>query len=234
MKRFYKTAQVEGDAVWVDGKPVHTPSGAPLATSRPALAQAVAGEWAAQGAVLDPLTMPLTHLLSTAIDLTAQTRSEITARLVAWIDTDLLCYRIPEPAALVRLQETLRDPFLADFARRTGAALQTTAGLEPLRQPPEVYKTLADLAEAMEPVLFTCFQATVASTGSVVLALALVEGRTDAGSVKKAVELEDSYHAALADEDRHGPDPHREKMSLALGRDLEAVETLCRILRADQ
>ncbi len=218
----------------VDGKPVRTPSGAPLATSRPALAQAVAAEWAAQDALLDPRTMPLTQLLSTAIDLTAQTRDEITAHLVTWIDTDLLCYRIPEPPALVRLQETLRDPFLADFARRTGTALQTTTGLEALRQPPEVYRALADLLGAMEPVLFTCFQATVASTGSVVLALALVEGRTDAGSVKKAVELEDSYHAALADEDRHGPDPHREKMSLALGRDLEAVETLCRILRADQ
>jgi chaperone required for assembly of F1-ATPase len=71
-RRFYKEAAVsrEGDrwAILLDGKPVRTPQKNHLATEHETLATLIAEEWAAQGDLIDPTTMPLTRLLNVSID----------------------------------------------------------------------------------------------------------------------------------------------------------------------
>ena len=72
-KRFYDTAiaveAVGGHGITLDGKPVRTPAGRPLAVPGAALAGALAEEWDAQGETIDRETMPLTRLVCTALDL---------------------------------------------------------------------------------------------------------------------------------------------------------------------
>ena len=107
-KRFYKTAEaVEaagGHGIALDGKPVRTPAGHPLAVPGAALAGAVTEEWAAQGETIDRETMPLTRLVCTALDLVPGRRAEIVAEVAAYAETDLVCYRTNEPPALARRQ----------------------------------------------------------------------------------------------------------------------------------
>src|ERR1043165_4936645 len=70
-KRFYEKATVSGDAPFallLDGRRVKTPAGATLAAPTPALAEAIAAEWNAQGERIDPASMPLTKLANTIID----------------------------------------------------------------------------------------------------------------------------------------------------------------------
>ena len=71
-KRFYKAVTVEREAdgfsVRLDGKPVKTPSGKTVVLPTERAAQLVADEFAAQGERIDPLTMPVTRLVNTAID----------------------------------------------------------------------------------------------------------------------------------------------------------------------
>src|SRR5262245_20915525 len=65
-RRFYTAAAIaeeEGSfAVVLDGRPVKTPARRALAALDRALAEALAGEWQAQGDFIDPAKMPLTRL----------------------------------------------------------------------------------------------------------------------------------------------------------------------------
>ena len=101
-KRFYDTAiaveAVGGHGIALDGKPVRTPAGRPLAVPGAALAGALAEEWAAQGETIDRETMPLTRLVCTALDLVPERRADIVAEVAAYAETDLVCYRTVEPA----------------------------------------------------------------------------------------------------------------------------------------
>lgn len=228
MKRFYIQAAVCNGILCLDGKPVRTPKGRPLSTACPPLAEALAQEWAAQGPTIDRHVMPLTQILTTSLDLSAEDRADMEARLLPWIDTDLLCYRIDAPPGLAHLQEIKRDPILRDFERRTNLRLKTTTGLDALSQPQAVHADIKARMADMDALGFTCFQAAVAASGSIILAISLTQGWVDAQTVQAAVEMEEAHHAALAREDLHGPDPHREKTSCTLQQDLEAIETICR------
>ncbi|MFO0988338.1 MAG: ATP12 family chaperone protein [Alphaproteobacteria bacterium] len=135
MKKFYKTVAVEpregGHAVLLDGKPIRTPAGKPLAAPTAALAEAIAAEWRGQGERVKPATMPLTQLLNTALDRMAagRVRDEAIAEICAYAETDLVCFRAPEPAALARRQRETWQPLLDWLAGRHGAALAVSESL---------------------------------------------------------------------------------------------------------
>ena len=135
-KRFYKTAEAVEAAgehgIALDGKPVRTPAGHPLAVPRAALASAVAEEWAAQGETIDRETMPLTRLVCTALDLVPERRAEIVAEIAAYAETDLVCYRTDEPPALARRQTAAWEPLVRGLRNVTAPTSQSRARLPPL------------------------------------------------------------------------------------------------------
>ena len=69
-RRFYSevtTGPTEGGfGILLDGKPVRTPAKLPLVVPTPALAEALAAEWRAQGDLVEPDTMPMTRLANSA------------------------------------------------------------------------------------------------------------------------------------------------------------------------
>src|SRR5690242_6985753 len=71
-KRFYKEASVEEkDGLFhltLDGRNAMTPGKQALAVPSRGLAEALAEEWAGQGAEIDPSTMPITRIVNSAID----------------------------------------------------------------------------------------------------------------------------------------------------------------------
>ena len=114
-RRFWTRAEVvalpEGATVHLDGRPIRTPLKAPVAMPGRALAEAVAAEWDAQGAVVDPLAMPLMRAVNATIDKVVPQRAEVAAELASYGASDLLCYRAEGPDALVARHETLRTTF---------------------------------------------------------------------------------------------------------------------------
>ena len=99
--RFYDAAWAEaGESGWnvlLDGRPVNTPQRARLTLPSEPLAEAVAQEWNAQEVEIRPTAMPLTRLANSAIDRAAPRRDEVIEGLVAYGETDLLCYRAEWP-----------------------------------------------------------------------------------------------------------------------------------------
>jgi chaperone required for assembly of F1-ATPase len=115
MKKFYKEVSTGpavsgGFAVLLDGRPIRTPEKSLMAAPTTMLANAVAAEWAAQEDTVITDTMPLTQMLTTAIDRASQ-REAMTASVMAYLDSDLLCYPADEPEALRLEQEALWAPW---------------------------------------------------------------------------------------------------------------------------
>ena len=129
LKRFYKEARAAaregGYGVQLDGRDIRTPAKAALVLPSAGLAEAVAGEWAAQGERIEPATMPLMSLACTAIDQVAPNRGAVIGELMDYAGSDLLCYRADRPEALVARQAEVEDfPLTAlDTATRASGSL---------------------------------------------------------------------------------------------------------------
>ena len=228
-KRFYETAAAVktdgGHGIALDGKPVRTPAGKPLAVPGAALADALAGEWAAQGESIDRETMPLTRLACTALDLVPERREEIVAEVAAYAETDLVCYRTEEPPALARRQIAAWEPLVAWTAARYGARLAVTTAITPLAQTADALAALRRAVAAHDDFTLAGLSLATRSFGSLVIALALCERRLGAA---------DAAHASLVDEhyqiERWGEDVELTARCARVARDADDAARLFHLL----
>ncbi len=195
MKRFYKLATVSpeegGVAILLDGRPVRTPARASLRVPTEELAEAIAGEWNAQGEKVEPHLMPLTGLANAAIDRVAPAKAAFAGGLAAYGEGDLLCYRAEGPAPLVAREAAHWDPLLAWASERYGVAFDVTAGILHRPQPAETVARLTAAVAARDPFELAGLSPLVTVSGSLVVALALAEG---------AIGLDTAWAAASLDE----------------------------------
>jgi chaperone required for assembly of F1-ATPase len=194
-KRFYAKADVlEEDGVFsvtLDGRGIRTPAMRALAVPSRALAEALAAEWEAQGAAIDPGTMPLTRLLNSAIDGVADRRREVVDDLVAFAGSDLLCYRAEAPAGLVRRQSEAWDPILAWAVASLSAPMRTSIGLMPIEQPAQSLSAVAHALDGLDALTLAALHVLTTISGSALIALAHHGG---------AIGLDDAWRAARVDE----------------------------------
>jgi len=202
MKRFWKTVTVEpGNALALDGKPVRTPGRALLALPTLALAEAIATEWRTVEGDIDPRAMPLTGLANAAIDRVEPARERFAASLAAYGESDLLCYRAEAPAALAERQAAAWDPLL-DWARhRYDVHFETTAGIVHRAQPPATLARLGEALATLDAFRLAGISPVVTVTGSLVAALALLEGAADAEAVWQATQVDEDWQAEHWGED---------------------------------
>ena len=230
-KRFYKTAEaVEaagGHGIALDGKPVRTPAGRPLAVPFAALAGAVAEEWAAQGETIDRETMPLTRLVCTALDLVPGRRAEIVAEIAAYAETDLVCYRTDEPPALARRQAAAWEPLVAWADERYGARLAVTSSITPVAQAPEALEALRDAVAGEDNFALAGLSTATRAFGSLVIALAMRLGRLDAQAAADASLVDERYQI-----ERWGEDAELAARCARVARDAKDAEHLFRVLAA--
>src|SRR5215831_12361940 len=90
----------DGYRILLDGTPLRSPAGTPVVLPNAKLADAIAAEWRAQEAKINPATMVLTKLVNTAIDRVAPNRLQAIEQISAYGNSDLLCYRADSPAEL--------------------------------------------------------------------------------------------------------------------------------------
>ncbi|MBN8631290.1 MAG: ATPase [Rhodobacterales bacterium] len=204
-KRFWKDATVVpadgGFTVHLDGRPVRTPLKAPLVLPTRSLAEEVAAEWQAQEGRIDPETMPFTRTANSAIDKVAPQRAEVAEMLAAYGASDLLCYRAEGPDELVARQAAAWDPLLQWAAQQLGAGLVTTVGVMHVDQPYDSLESLSARVEALTPFQLSAFHDLVAISGSLVLALAVAEGRLSAEEAWDLSRIDESWQIALWGED---------------------------------
>lgn len=204
-RRFYKTVSVaDENGLWcvrLDGKPVRTHMRSLLGASNRALADALAEEWDAQDPVIDRETMPITRLVSTAIDRVDPERAAIVDGLMAYVDSDLLCYRAAYPASLKARQNEAWQPILDWLHDSNGVRFTVVEGIMPTEQPKEVAASLRSAIESLSDDHLTAFQASAAVTKSLALSMAMVRGRLSAEDVAAYAHLDETFQAEQWGED---------------------------------
>lgn len=196
MKRFWKQAAVRQDGGWgieLDGRPVRTPARAPLLVASPALAEAIAAEWDAQGETIEPASMPLTGIANAAIDLAAPDPAAFAAPIAAYAESDLLCYRDDRDPALQAEQAAAWNPLLAWAERRHGVEFALARGVLPIDQPEATVAALREALLAHDPFRLAALAPLVTIGGSLVAALALAERAFAAETLWNAVSLDELY-----------------------------------------
>ncbi len=211
MKRFWDQASVaaspEGYAILLDGKPMHLPGGATLQLPTERVAQAVAAEWqvagGGKGGEMTFADTPLTRLAGTAQDRIAPDPGPTATALAQYAENDLLCYRATHPEPLVLRQARQWQPWLDWAALTYDAPLKATAGIVSVRQDPSALQALRRVVAAMPPLMLAALGIAVPALGSLVLGLAVAEGRLDADEAHALSTLDELFQAELwgADEE---------------------------------
>jgi chaperone required for assembly of F1-ATPase len=200
-KRFYKSAvagegsEQGGFPVALDDKPVRTPLRRPLAAPRQALAEAIAAEWNAQEAVIDPGRMPLTRLANAVIDAVSDAPGPVAAEVEKYLGSDLVCYRADMPAGLIEMQGKAWDPVLAWAHDALGARFMQVEGVVHAAQPAEAIAA-ARGAIPTDPWRLGAVSSITTLTGSALLALALAHGRLDAETAWDAAHVDEDWQMA--------------------------------------
>jgi len=229
MKRVYKEVTTRRvDACWgiaLDGRAMRTPGKNELILPGEALAAAIAAEWDAQQDEIRPATMPLMRLAATAIDRTAAQRESVVAEVAGYAGTDLLCYRSDNPPALAARQQAVWQKLIDWATLRYDAALAVTTGIVPVRQSPAVLTAFAAIVAAQDDFRLTALHQLTANCGSLVIALALIEGRLDASAAFAASQLDETFQIEAWGEDAEAASRRR-----ALAADIEAAARFLELL----
>jgi chaperone required for assembly of F1-ATPase len=157
------------------------------------LAHAIADEWREAGEEIDPRAMPLTGLANAAVDGAARDREAFAAGLARYAEADLACYRTEGPRALAERQEASWDKLLGWARRRYDVDFVTTSGLSHVAQPPATVERLAHAVEALDQCRLAGLAPLVTIGGSLVAALAVLEGAVTAEQAWDAVSVDERW-----------------------------------------
>ena len=208
MKRFWKDAAVveeSGFGIALDGRRVKTPARADFVIPTGELAEAIATEWRECGEAVDPRAMPLTGLANAAIDRVGPDPDAFGALLAKYGESDLLCYRADSPPELIRQQEESWDSLLAWARRRYDVDFCTTASTIWQPQPQATVERLAHAVAALDSFRLAGLSPLVTIGGSLVAALAVLDGAIEADEAWQAVSLDERWHM-----EKWGSDPEAE------------------------
>ena len=225
-RRFWTQAEVAavegGYEVRLDGRPIRTPGKLPLVLPTRALAQAVAAEWDAQADAIDPGAMPMTRAANSAIERVAPQIDAVADMLADYGGTDLLCYRADHPVELAVRQAQDWNPWV-DWARDDlGAPLRVTQGVIPVAQDRAALDRLRARLRRLSPWQLTALHDLVTLSGSLVLGLAVLEGRLDAGAAHRLSRIDEEHQAEIWGRD--------EEAEAAAAGQLEALRNAARLL----
>jgi len=230
MKRFYTEVGVvtaaNGFGVTLDAKPLGTPAKAPLAVPSRSLAEAIAAEWRGQDSDVTLNDLPLTRLASTAIDLVTARRPEVVADIVRYAGTDLVCYRAGHPPELAQRQHDAWQPLIDWAVLRYDAPLEVTVGVVPVAQLPATLRAFAAAVEGYSPFELAALHTATAACGSLVVALALFEGRLEADGAFAASQLDESFEI-----EQWGEDAEQMRRRAALKDDIALAHRFVTLLR---
>ena len=229
MKRIYQKAApvpaAGGHAVTLDGRLVKTPGRRDLIVPSLALATAVAAEWEAQQGKIRRDAMPLTRLAGATIDRDAAQHGAVVRQVADYAGTDLVCYRAAHPPALAARQQAVWQPLLDWAAERYAAPLTVISGVIPSSQPAASLAAFQTVVAGHDNFALTALHTATTACGSLVIALALLEARLDAGEAFAASQLDESFQI-----ESWGEDGEHAKRRAALAAEIAAAAEFISLL----
>lgn len=229
MKRFYKKASAvkvdEGFGIELDGKPLKSPAKAPLVLPNGRLAEAVAAEWQAQEDRVVPDSMPIMSFVSTAIDRVMPQHEAVAGEITAFAGSDLLCYRATYPADLAAEQAAKWQPVLDWATLRFDVPFTVTDGVMPISQSAATLMVLGRHVVGYDSFRLTGLHTLTTIYGSLVLALAAVEGEKTMADAFGVSQIDEEHQAHQWGRDEEATLRHER-----LSREIDATERFFSLL----
>ncbi len=232
-KRFYKSVTVEsaddGFAVLLDGKRVKTPGKQQFSLSTEKQAHLLAAEWDAQKEHINPLHMPVTRIVNTAIDGVEEQSQAVFEDILRYAGSDLLYYRAETPESLVEAQTRHWDPVLDWAQGELGAVFETGEGIAFITQPKEAIAAFGATLKRHDTALeLACLHTFTSLTGSALLSLAIAEGFLDAETAWSAAHVDEDWNIG-----RWGEDHEAAQRRAQRWLEMSAAETLLSAVKED-
>ncbi|MEO6551606.1 MAG: ATP12 family protein [Croceibacterium sp.] len=199
MKRFWTdVAAVPADGGWrveLDGRPLRTPGGRPQVVPGLALAGALAEEWRSLGEQVDPRGFPLRDLADLALDQVQPDREAAITRLMAYAETDTLCYRADPDEPLYRRQIVLWEPLVTAAEARHGVRLERASGINHRPQPRATLSRLREVLGGYDDFTLAALMALAPLAASLTVGLSALEPVADLRALFAAANCEEDWQA---------------------------------------
>jgi chaperone required for assembly of F1-ATPase len=201
MKRFYAAAAAEptegGWRVALDGRAIKTAGGQPQVVPTEKLAAALAAEWNLQGEEIAPEHFILRDMADYTIDVVAPARGAAIRSILAYAETDTLCYRGGEGEALHERQVQVWEPLLTAAEARWGIHFTRLSGVIHQAQPEATLARLGEVLAVLDAFQLTALRNTASLSASLVVGLAALEPEADPHALWDAANLEEDWQAEL-------------------------------------
>lgn len=201
MKRFYREVLVEqvedGWRVLLDARPVKTQIGEAQLAPTSALADALAAEWREQGQEIDAGKFIFRDLTDYALDSIRPNRAATIAKLLAFAETDTLCYRADPGDALHSRQQEVWEPLVSSLETSEDIRFARVSGIIHHPQSADTLAKLRIRLEAMDDFTLAALQLLASLSASLCIGLAALEDRADSVALWSAANLEQEWQANL-------------------------------------
>ena len=144
---------------------------------------------------------PLTRLAGTALQRIAPDPAATVDAIARYAESDQLCYRAEQPRELVQRQERAWQPWLDWVAQAYEAPLRVSTGVAYVKQHRGSVAVLREAVAALDVPALAALGVAVLRIGSLVLGLALAEGRLDAATAHALGALDELFQAEQWGED---------------------------------
>ncbi|MDF1794451.1 MAG: ATPase [Thalassobaculaceae bacterium] len=224
MKRFYKAVAVgESDdgsfLVTLDGRSLNSPGKRPLRLPTRDLADAVAGEWDAQGETIDPASMAMMSFAATVTDRVTPQRDHVVGEIAGFGGSDLLCFLADGPEELVARQVAQWSSWRDRAEQRLEVGLGVTAGVMPIRQSEAALAAFRAAVDRLGDWHLAPLHTVTSITGSLILALAVQDGDLGAEEAFELSRIDEAFQA-----EKWGQDHEAEQRRRGLLAEMKAAE----------
>ena len=205
MKRFYDAVSISerdgGFQVELDARPIKTATGKAQIVPARALAGAMAEEWQAQAETLDRALFRFRDLADFAIDLVAADRKLYVDKLLAFLETDTLCYRADPDEPFYARQTAEWEPVLTAFENREGVRLERVSGIMHRPQPETALAAIRATLDRLDPFALTALLTLSSLSASLVIGLSAIRKNAQPERLWQAANLEEDWQIEQWGED---------------------------------
>ena len=214
MKRFYKTVDISTQPpyeILLDGKSIKTPLKKTLSVNSIILAEKIAEEWSKIEDTIQADDMPITQLVSTALDKIDGFEKDIIDQILAYIHGDTLLYITKEDPLLYSKQQEQWLPLIDLMNKEIGAEYQIQETLLPTDQSNEIITFWKQYLEKLDIYELNAFQVGVSLTSSPILIYHIFKNKLTQEDVFTHALLEELHQNELWGTDWEAEDLQKKK-----------------------